>query len=340
MAIQRIVLCIAGALLSCAIPALADGPVVVNALNFVRAETDRYFSRYAAQGAFGKLNHLRRPTSIEEQDIIRMNRDTLYSIGVFDLANPITVRKPDPKGRFQSMLAINQDHYVVGIEHDGGDFTFAQEEVGTRYMIVFFRTFMDPADEDDVDAANALQDAIAIEQSDPGTFDVTDWDEVSLDRTRGLLLALAADYRGTTEGTFGSKDEVDPIRHLIGSAAGWGGNPEEAALYAGVFPVQSDGKVLHALTVSDVPVDGFWSLTVYSDDGYMVANATDAYSVNNVTAQTNYDGSVTVHFGGCEDGRVNCIPIMEGWNYVIRMYQPRTELLEGRWTFPEAEPIE
>jgi hypothetical protein len=104
-----------------------------------------------------------------------------------------------------------------------------------------------------------------------------------------------------------------------------------------VFPEQDNGEVPHTLTVSDAPVDGFWSLTVYNEDGYMQRNEAGAYSVNNVTAQSNTDGSVTVNFGGCQDARVNCLPIMKGWSYVVRMYQPQADILEGRWSFPKAK---
>lgn len=60
--------------------------------NFVRAESDMYFAKTAGEGAFGKLRHDRTPASVEDQKVVRMNRDTLYSSGVFDLsAGPITV---------------------------------------------------------------------------------------------------------------------------------------------------------------------------------------------------------------------------------------------------------
>jgi hypothetical protein len=29
---------------------------------------------------------------------------------------------------------------------------------------------------------------------------------------------------------------------------------------------------------------------------------------------------------------------MKGWNYIVRLYRPRAELLNGTWTFPEAQP--
>ncbi|MCG7852292.1 MAG: DUF1254 domain-containing protein, partial [Methanosarcinaceae archaeon] len=78
--------------------------------NFVRAETDMTLGRYVKLGAFGKFLHIRRPTPVDKQDVIRMNRDTLYSVGVFDLTAPVAIIKPDSEGRFQSMMVINQDH--------------------------------------------------------------------------------------------------------------------------------------------------------------------------------------------------------------------------------------
>jgi hypothetical protein len=82
-----------------------------------------------------------------------------------------------------------------------------------------------------------------------------------------------------------------------------------------------------------VPVRGFWSVSVYNRDGYFQENEQGRYSVNSVTAVRNDDESVTINFGG-EPELLNQIPIMEGWNYTVRLYQPEPELLDGRWTFP------
>lgn len=46
---------------------------------------------------------------------------------------------------------------------------------------------------------------------------------------------------------------------------------------------------------------------------------------------------VTVRFGDCSDDRPNCLPIMEGWNYLVRLYRPRREIADGSWTFPPIE---
>jgi hypothetical protein len=69
----------------------------------------------------------------------------------------------------------------------------------------------------------------------------------------------------------------------------------------------------------------------HKDLGYFEPNDRGAY---NLTATRDADGAATVHFGGCHDGRPNCLPVVDGWNYAVRLYRPRAEILDGTWTFP------
>jgi hypothetical protein len=323
--------------------ATADDPesLRVTVDNFRRAESDNYFARFAKQGGFGKLQHDRNLASIDDQTVIRLNRDTLYSFGVFDLdASPIAVTLPEPGARFMALQVINEDHYATDVFYAPGSHVLTKDGVGTRYVALAVRTFVNPDDPADVQAVHELQDAIKIEQKATGSFDSPQWDQESLKRVREALLALAAANGGLDSSRmFGRKDQVDPVQHLIGTAAGWGGNPGYAALYSGVVPKRNDGKTAYRLTVKDVPVDGFWSVSVYNKAGYFEKNAKNAYTVNNVTARPNADGSVTIHFGGDENAP-NYLPIVPGWNYTVRMYRPRKQLLDGGWKFPEAAPVE
>jgi hypothetical protein len=311
---------------------------IVTVDNFVRAETDQTLARYVKQGAFGKFLHIRQPTPIDKQDVIRMNRDTLYSVGVFDLTTPVTLVKPASQGRFQSMMVINQDHSMLPVEHGAGEFVFSKEKIGTRYMIVLFRTFVDANDPADIKVANALQDRIAVRQKNQGSFDIPDWDELSHKTVRDALNVLAA-TRTTAKGMFGDKTKLNPISHLLGTAFGWGGNPEEAAVYDNVVPAKNDGKTPHVLTVKNVPVHGFWSITVYNKEGYMEKAPQNVYSYNNVTAEKNSDGSITINFGG-GSGAINNLPITPGWNYIVRMYQPKKVIIDGVWRFPKAQSLQ
>ena len=93
---------------------------------------------------------------------------------------------------------------------------------------------------------------------------------------------------GSFSRAFGPKDQVDPVRHLIGTAAGWGGNPDKDAAYAGASPAKNDGKTVYTMKVpAQVPVDAFWSISVYNAKGFFEKNSDNAYSVNNITANTN-----------------------------------------------------
>ena len=80
-------------------------------------------------------------------------------------------------------------------------------------------------------------------------------------------------------------------------------------------------------------------MTVYNADGYLEPNQYDAYSVNNITAKKGADGSVAIQFGGCDGEIPNCLPIMKGWNYTVRLFRPQSEILDGIWIFPEAQPV-
>jgi hypothetical protein len=314
------------------------GPIPVTVHNFVRAETDMYFAKSVADGAFGKLVHNRAPIAIDAQTVVRSNRDTLYSMGVFDLAGgPVTIALPDVGRRFMSMQVLSQDHYTLEVVYGPAERTYDQGQAGTRYLFLIIRTLADPNDAADVKAANAAQDAIVLSQPATGAFEIPTWDPVSQGKIRDALAVLGAS--GGLTKAFGKPEEVDPIDRLIGAAIGWGGNPPEAASYDSIQPTRNDGETVHALIVKDVPVDGFWSLSVYNAEGFFEPSAQGGYSLNNLTATPEADGSFRVQFGGCGSDVANCLAIMLGWNYTIRLYRPRKAILDGSWTFPAAEPV-
>lgn len=309
----------------------------VTADNFVRAESDKFFSRVVARGGFGTFVHNRALVPVDTQVVIRPNRDTLYSSAVFDLdAGPVTVTLPDAGQRYFSLIAINEDQYTQPLMYKPGRYQFSRESIGTRYVLLGVRTLVDPASADDMQRAHALQDQIAVEQHNgPGKFDVPRWEQSSLDAVRTSLLALAATVPDS-RGMFGKPQEVDPVRHLIGSASAWGGNPAQDAYYFSVTPKRNDGATRYRLVVKDVPVDAFWSISIYNAAGYFEPNAQNRYTLNNLTAKRERDGSIAVQFGGCETQAGNCLPVTAGWNYMVRLYKPQATVLDGTWQFPEA----
>lgn len=311
-------------------------PVTVD--NFCRAETDMYFGAIVKKRGMGVFGHERDAVPADKQDVVRLNRDTYYSSGVFDLdAGPVTITMPDAKGRFQSLIAIDNDHYIAGVTYSAGAHTFTRAKVGTRYVLLGVRTFVDPNDAADVQQAHTLQDGITVSQpGGPGTFQAPKWDMIGQQKVREALDVLGSTLVGFDH-AFGTRAEVDPIRHLIGTARGWGGNPDRDARYDSAQPEHNDGRTPYVLHVKDVPVDGFWSITVYNAKGFYEAPE-NTVSVNNLTAKKDPDGGITVHFGG-DPQQPNYLHIMDGWNYTVRMYRPRKAILDGTWKFPQAQPL-
>ena len=314
-----------------------EAGIVVNVDNFARAETDMQIQRMLeATKGVNKWAHNRLPTPLDKQNVIRMNRDTLYSFALVDISEGATFTLPDVGKRYLSVMVVNNDGYINKVFHGGGTFKLTMKEFDTPYVILAARLLVNASDAKDIETANALQDKMVIEAASAKPWTMPDYNMESYKATYEPLLALAKGLPNTKK-TFGSKKDVDPVRFLLGSAFGWGGLPEEEAYYLNVNP---DLPVAaYQITAKDVPVDAFWSVSVYNKDGYFEKNAFDRYSVNNISGEPNKDGSFTVHLGGCEDKRVNCIPLTEGWNYAVRLYRPRPEILDGSWKFPEAKPL-
>ncbi len=312
-------------------------PIKVTVDTFVRAETDRMFAALQAEaGGVDRISHSRVPTPIDRQTVIRMNRDTLYSFAIVDISEGASITLPDAGGRYQSLMLVNQDHHINAVIHEPGEHRLTTDVHETPWVCAALRILVDPGDPADVAAVNALQDQVVLRPGAGRPFRMPDYEGASFDETRAAVLGLAR-HLGTLERAFGRRDEVDPVRHLLATAAGWGGLPDAEARYVSVEPRLPVGS--YRLTVRDVPVDAFWSISVYNADGFFEPNDLGSYSLNSITATRNPDGSVTVQFGGCDgEGAVDCLPITDGWNYIVRLDRPRPEILDGSWTFPSIEP--
>jgi hypothetical protein len=311
-------------------------PIEVTVDNYARAEVAFQADRFLAIGAgVNDWTHIRSPTPLDQQSVIRMNRDTLYSVAVTDISQGATVTVPDTGGRYLTVMIMNEDGYVNRVVHDPGIEPLTVDEFDSPYVIVVARILVDPVDPEDVAEVNRLQDRLTLQAASARPWVTGRYDEVSYEEVKRHLLALGEGIRDSRR-TFGAKGMVDQVRFLIGTAAGFGGLPEEEAYYAIRAKPLLVGR--YRLTVAAVPVDGFWSVSIYNRDGYFDENPYDSYSVNSVTATPDPDGTVTIDFGPEPDGSPNFLFVKDGWNYVARMYRPHPSILDGSWTFPEPVP--
>lgn len=321
---------------------------LVNVDNYVHAETAVQFKRMVkvAKG-IGRLSHARMPVPINKQHIARMNRDALYSSGLVDITDGATIRMPESGDRYFSVAIINEDNYTTAIYHEAGDYLLTQADHDPTYVAVIVRVLVDPTQEQDLLLAHQLQDQVSLlsnqtshqlsnQTSTEADYKIPNFDRDSQKTTHGLLQQLGAGLKDAAYCS-GKKHEIRETRHLLGTAFGWGGLPTYEVTYINSYLVRPVGK--YQLTLQEVPVDGFWSISIYNPDGFFEENEYRSYSTNSVIAKADSKGAYTINFGPIDEGQDNFLYIMDGWSYVARFYQPRSELLNGEWQMPAPEPL-
>lgn len=312
---------------------MSDSLIIpVNIDNYIVAETSRHFAntiRFAR--GINTFSHARQPVPIDRQSIERMNRDTIYSSAVVNITEGATVTLPDAGERYMSVVVIDENNYTTAIWHEPGTYALSVAEHGSDFVAVLARILVDPANPEDLAAAHELQRQLAIEAIASTNYERPNFDPASHQKTHELLKQLGEGLTDAT-GCNGTREEVSPVRHMVSAAFGWGGLPTSEVVYASDTTPRPVSH--HQLTIKDVPVNGFWSISIYNQAGFFEQNAFESYSINNVFAVPNADGSFTINFGATPDVGPNFLYIMPGWNHVVRLYQPQEPVLSGDWEFP------
>ena len=199
--------------------------------NFARAESDMQFMTVVKRGGFGRLTHERDFPPAGRQSRPWADGDVLRSRAVFDLElGPVTVTVPDAGERFVSLEALDEDHYTVAMFYGPGTYTFSFDNVSTRYVLIVVRIMVDPANRADLARVHELQETIMVSRQGGGRFVIPNWDPVSQAKVRVALQLLANTVSGDDR-TFGAREEVDPVRHLIGTATQWDRCPPRDIAY-------------------------------------------------------------------------------------------------------------
>lgn len=178
----------------------------------------------AIAGGANRWAHRYVPNPIDEQNVIRMNLDTLYSAAIVDISQGATLTMPDAGDRYMTAMIANEDHYVNRVFSGAGIYDLTVDEFDTPFVMIDMRTLVDPTDTEDVAEVNRLQDALVIESVASRPYTHPEYDEDSRKDTYEAIYALAQNI-GSSARTFGKREEVGAIRHMIATASGWGGRP-------------------------------------------------------------------------------------------------------------------
>ncbi len=134
----------------------------VTSETYIRAESDRQFNGIVKlAGGLNRLFHIRKPTPLDKQNIVRMNRDTLYSMAVVDTSKGATITVPElPEGRYASVYLVDNDHYVPLVIYKSGTHQLPQD---TKYLAMGVRIkVFNPEDKNEIALVNKLQDQFII----------------------------------------------------------------------------------------------------------------------------------------------------------------------------------
>ncbi|XZE52892.1 DUF1254 domain-containing protein [Planctomycetaceae bacterium SH139] len=312
----------------CTANALAEEskPVQVTEKNYPKVETHRQMGiTQENAGGVNKFQHKRAVPATDNQPVIRMNRDTLYSMAIVDASDGAAVTLPDAGERYISLMYLDENHRVYDMVYEPKEHEIPAH---TPHMYALVRIGIRSGDENDLAEIHKLQDQIKLEAKSSKPFVPISFDKGSYQKTHhGILKKFAESGLLDTEKMFGTEDYVDPDRYLMGTAIGWGGATWKDNIYQ--FSKFFKGFERRSTTFKDPKnTGGFWSITVYNKDGFMFD---EIANINSETAIKNDDGTYTVHFG-CE-GKVNNIPIENvtgSWNAAMRHYTPSKDVVDGK----------
>lgn len=291
-----------------------DKTIPVNYDNYNQAETARNFSNWAKLGANNTMLHLQKLSPVgPSAPTIRMNLDTLYSVGVYDNPGDMTVTIPK-SDLYQSIMVLDSDGYTPYFFTEPGRHSIKHK---SKILFVAVRTGIENRHEQaSFEKAHIAQLGIEVVGYGDKSYTMPAYNQKELH-------ALTAQYNNDMLAAgipFTYGDGINPVneKHRTWSnATGWGGMVTitgKSNYYT--TSANLEGDTCYSVSFPDTGNKYFTSFTIYDIDGYLMAGNSH---INSYTWQSNEDGSTTVHFN-CEGQSNNITSDGREFNYIVRSY--------------------
>lgn len=295
------------------IESTASAPPIVTQENFPRAYTNmRLGAVLKKTGGVNKFFKMPVPSSIpEEQFVVRMNRDTPYSVSVIDMSSDsifVTVPQTD---RYVTIQVVDENHETQPMIYGPGRHKITAK---TGHAFVIVRAL-----------EGDIRDNLVIEAGSANPFVLKKWEMKSfqkVDKEGNIDFSNGYDQ---SKAFSNAESGQTAYMNYVGAAGGWGGAMVQDNIYQTSQYFDADG--CYEMTFADPKAKYFWSATVYNADGRMFNDIANVSS--DLNPIQNEDGTYTIRFG-CE-GQPNNIPIVEGnttgkFNVLMRHYGPSEEV--------------
>ncbi len=145
----------------------------------------------------------------------------------------------------------------------------------------------------------------------------------------------------------------DYLQRATIALIGLGANPSEQAVYPlnitdskGNIPQGGRKYRIHFSKKELPPVDAFWSLTMYDEEGFQTANPINRFAIGDRDEiKYNKDGSLDIYIQHDSPGKEkesNWLPSPKSGNLgmTLRLFAPHQSVLDGTWKPPLIEEVQ
>lgn len=309
--------------------------------NYVESEVDITFTNIVNEVGSNKFRHDRSLIPLDKQPAVTMNRDTIYSFGIFYAPKGTTITLPESKdNRYQSAMILQTDHYIDQVFYGPGTFEIDSQ---TEFSGIAIRTQVDANDPEDVKYVNSLQDQIVVTLP-PGIaakdYKTRDWDMPSLEVLRAKYQEEAKALPNLND-TSGAHGAIDPHKQRLGVSVALGLLPPEHAVYI-YRDYGLKGSECYQATYAKPGFNkrGFFSFTMYGSDKYIHSELS---TLNNRVIKYNPDGTFTLHYGpqsACGDVANRLDTPGDNWYLGVRVYRPVEAIIKSEYVIPTPALVE
>lgn len=307
----------------------ANGKIVTPE-SYPTNETSRQILKSQDLVGVNNFNHKPQLTPTDSQPVVRMNRDTYYSMAVIDVSQGASITMPEiPEGKYMSIQPVTEDHRIQAMQYGPGTFDLTTH-IGTHlYVVVRLDATFTEAE------AKEIHDKMSISANSNKPFTAMPVNEESFTTVENALKAkmpsvIERDGVDALKGMFTDpRDDSSKLftqeKYELGAALGWGG----AQMVDNIYELSGNYAAdrCYQLTFEDPKNLAFWSITVYNKKGFMF---NDLANFSSNTAEANDDGTYTISFG-CGPDAPNNMEIAnpsDVFNIAVRHYQPSKRVFE------------
>jgi hypothetical protein len=305
--------------------------VVVTMENFIHADSTRAYLKELAH-TDNKVNVVRPNrefANTDNQDVIRMNSDTLYSRIILDVKGGATVTTEDYEG-YQSIAILDNNHSQIMALTGAGTLEVDETmltEGQHAYIIIRTGLLRELSDEEMMEKAHEAQDNISITYNSSEAFvPSVDYDLSTIDAVKYQIFEdYAKNPRPVIKTGFGTMQERDESAARVVVAIGWGGLAGKQAVYSSFTATGEKKQLIIDKPNLNFDEKAFFSFTVYNENGWI---ATQKYAINSDDMEVNEDGTYTITFLASgepvldRDKNIVITPRGKMWTGVLRAYHP------------------